>query len=52
MAAEILRYRHGVEQLTDAIDWIRQGAPFATVGPGPHWRPKPLPVPNGREVEE
>jgi hypothetical protein len=46
MATEILRYRHGVTQLADAIEWMRQGAPFISMGPGPRWRPKPVPVIN------
>jgi hypothetical protein len=44
MAAEILHYRHGVAQIAGATDWMRQGAPFVTIGPGPHWKPKPVPV--------
>jgi hypothetical protein len=39
MAAAILRYRHAVVQLFDAVDWMRQGAPFIALGPGPHWKP-------------
>jgi hypothetical protein len=31
MAAEILRYRLGVAQVVDAIEWMRRGAPFATI---------------------
>jgi hypothetical protein len=49
MAAEILRYRRDLAQMAEAIDWMKQGAPFAMIGPGPHWRehrspslPKPL----------
>jgi hypothetical protein len=45
MATEILRC-HSLAQIADAIDWMRQGAPFITMGPGPHWKPKPVPVPN------
>jgi hypothetical protein len=32
MATEILRYRHAVVQLTDAISWTRTGAPFIAMG--------------------
>jgi hypothetical protein len=38
MAKEILRYRRAGMQIADAVDWMRQGAPFAMIGPGPHWR--------------
>jgi hypothetical protein len=38
MADEILRCRHAVKQLADAVGWMQKGAPFAVVGPGPHWR--------------
>jgi hypothetical protein len=51
MATEILRYRHGVTQLTDAIEWMRQGAPVISMGPGPRWRPKPVPVLNDWEFK-
>jgi hypothetical protein len=40
MAIEILRYRHVMVQLADAIAWAQAGAPFATLGPGPHWQPQ------------
>jgi hypothetical protein len=43
MADEILRYRHGLNQVTDALEWIRQGAPFVTLVSGPYWQPKPAP---------
>jgi hypothetical protein len=36
MAAEILRHRHGLAQLGMAVEWAKQGAPFATIGPGSH----------------
>ena len=39
-AAEILRYRHCVRQLADAIEWISIGAPFGLISPGPYWRPR------------
>jgi hypothetical protein len=29
MAAQILRYRHGVAQMAGAINWLQQGAPCA-----------------------
>ena len=38
MAAEILRYRHCMRQLTDAIGWTSTGAPFGLIRPGPRWR--------------
>jgi hypothetical protein len=44
MAAEILRYRRGLAQVADAIDWIHVGEPFVTLGPGP--------VLNDREIED
>jgi hypothetical protein len=31
MAAEILRYRHGMARVADAIAWIQAGAPFGRV---------------------
>jgi hypothetical protein len=31
MATEIVRYRGGVAQMADAIAWMRQDAPFATI---------------------
>jgi hypothetical protein len=40
MADEILRLRHGLAQLADAIEWMKKGAPFAMIAPGP-WEPKP-----------
>jgi hypothetical protein len=39
MATEILRTRHGLAQIADAVEWMREGAPFITMGPGPHWKP-------------
>jgi hypothetical protein len=39
MAVEILRYRHAVTQMTDAIHWMQAGAPFIAMGPGPYWQP-------------
>jgi hypothetical protein len=39
LAAEILRYRHSLKQMADAIDWTRQGAPFGVIPPGPYWGP-------------
>jgi hypothetical protein len=43
MAAEILRFRLCVRQLTDAIELTRAGAEFGLVRPGPSWRPKRTP---------
>ena len=40
LADEILRLRHGMTQLADAIEWMKKGAPFAMIAPGP-WEPKP-----------
>jgi hypothetical protein len=34
MAAEILRYRHCVRQLADAIGWTSADAPFGLIAPG------------------
>jgi hypothetical protein len=39
MADEILRYRHSLALVARAIDWVRRGAPFGIINPGPHWRP-------------
>jgi hypothetical protein len=33
MAAEILRYRHAIVQLADAVRWTWTGAPFIAMGP-------------------
>jgi len=41
MAAEILCYRHVLNQLADAIAWAQAGAPFGLIAPGPYWQPKP-----------
>jgi hypothetical protein len=38
MAAEILRYRHGMARVADAIAWIQGGAPFRGIAPGPLWQ--------------
>jgi hypothetical protein len=40
MADEILKYRRAVRLLAKAIGWADVGAPFALIGPGPHWRPR------------
>jgi hypothetical protein len=40
MADEILRLRHGLVQLADAVEWMKSGAPFAMIPPGPYWKPK------------
>jgi len=40
MADEILRLRHGLAQLAEAIDWMKKGAPFGMIRPGPYWKPK------------
>jgi hypothetical protein len=40
MADEILRLRAGLAQLAEAIDWMKKGAPFGMISPGPHWKPK------------
>jgi hypothetical protein len=41
MADEILRYRNGLSLLAKGIDWMKLGAPFAMLPPGPLWKPKP-----------
>jgi hypothetical protein len=51
MAAEILRYRHAVAQISDAVSWMREGAPFSIIGPGPYWTPKPVPVLDDGEAQ-
>jgi hypothetical protein len=39
MADEILRLRHGVRQISDAVDLIQRGAPFfGILRPGPYWK--------------
>src|SRR5262249_33168685 len=43
MAAEILRYRHCVRQLADAIGWTNARAPFVVMPPGRDWRPRRTP---------
>ena len=43
MATEILRYRHCVRQLADAVELTRAGAEFGLIRPGPSWRPKRTP---------
>jgi hypothetical protein len=40
MADEILRLRHGLAQLAEALEWMKKGAPFALIRPGPYWRPR------------
>ena len=39
MAAEILRYRHVLNQLADVVTWAQAGAPFGVIAPGPYWQP-------------
>jgi hypothetical protein len=51
MADEILRCRHDVAQVAEAIDWLQKGAPFAMLRPGPHRKPRPLPVLNDWETK-
>jgi hypothetical protein len=41
MADEILRLRHGMSLLAKGVDWVKSGAPFAMLPPGPLWKPKP-----------
>jgi hypothetical protein len=31
-----------VAQIADGIAWMQATAPFAVLGPGPYWTPKPL----------
>jgi len=40
MADEILRLRHGLARLAEAINWMKAGAPFGMIRPGPYWKPK------------
>jgi len=40
MADEILRLRHGLARLAEAISLMQQGAPFAMIRPGPYGKPK------------
>jgi hypothetical protein len=41
MADAISEYRRALGQIADGIEWMQQGAPFVTMGPGPYWKPKP-----------
>ena len=47
MAAEILEYRRAFLMLECAVAYAHSSAPFAVMGPGPLWKPKP-----GRELPE
>ena len=42
MAAEILRYRHAIEQLADAVSWIKDGRPFVAMPLGPYCNDRKL----------
>jgi hypothetical protein len=46
MATEILYYRFSLAQVADALAWMQAGAPFISMGPGPHWKPRPAPILN------
>jgi hypothetical protein len=39
-ADEILKYRHAVKLLAEAIGWADAGAPFGLISPRPYWRPR------------
>jgi hypothetical protein len=41
MAQALLEYRRCLRQVVHAGELIRQGKPFAIMGPGPHWEPDP-----------
>jgi hypothetical protein len=41
MADEILRLRYGLAQLAEAINWMKLGAPFVMMPPGPYRKSKP-----------
>jgi hypothetical protein len=51
MARAILEYRRASMQIADAVEWMRVGAPFVSLGPGPLWQPRPVP-PDGSTVLE
>jgi hypothetical protein len=40
LADEILRHRHGLAQVAEAIEWMKKGAPFGMIRSGPYWKPK------------
>src|SRR5262249_20068566 len=35
----ILRFRHALKQVAEAVDWMQRGAPFVVIPPGPYWKP-------------
>ena len=41
MADEIPRLRYGLARLAEAINWMKLGAPFIMMPPGPYWKSKP-----------
>jgi hypothetical protein len=41
MAQTLLDYRRALQQFADAGEMVRQGAPFAVIGPGRLWKPDP-----------
>jgi hypothetical protein len=45
IADEILRLRRGLAQIADAIDWMKAGAPFGVVPPGPFGKQQPEKAP-------
>jgi hypothetical protein len=51
MATEILRLRRGVAQIADGIQWLRAGAPFGVLGPGPYWRVGEVPDCGSGKIE-
>ena len=40
LADEMVRLRRGIALLAEAIDWMKKGAPFGMIPPGPHWKPR------------
>jgi hypothetical protein len=39
LADEVIYLRRVVDNVSEAVGLARAGAPFAVMGPGPHWRP-------------
>ena len=56
MADEILRHRHVLKHLAQALAWAAQGEPFGLIAPGPHLglyrRPRAAGVPSHATDEE
>jgi hypothetical protein len=51
LADEVIYLRRVVDNVSEAVGLARAGAPFAVMGPGPHWRPGKQRSDNGRRTE-